>query len=93
LSLKPDNQQKVFDVHFHGGKDYLLNYRYWKSRCIKSGNNTFWDLQNDYRNQSDVNLLFGLMFPCPNGKAPYILQRCYGEGEDLPSTSWGGSPD
>ena len=49
---------------------------------------TSWDLQNSYRNKKSIDLLFGLLFPCPNGKVPYSLQPCYEDGQDLPSPGW-----
>jgi uncharacterized protein len=54
----------------------------------KAAISTSWDLQNSYRGKSKINFLFGLMFPCPNGKVPYGLQPCYQDGQDWPSLSW-----
>lgn len=81
--------QKVFDVHLHGGKDpasQMLDLQ--KAGVYKAAISTSWDLQNSYRNTTGMHVLYGLMFPCPNGKVPYSLQPCFGNGEDWPSIDW-----
>jgi hypothetical protein len=80
---------KVFDVHIHGSKDLsnqLLELE--KAGVYKAAVSTSWNLQNGYRGKSNINLLFGLMFPCPNGKVPYSLQPCFENSQDWPSPSW-----
>jgi uncharacterized protein len=89
LSLRPNDRQKVFDVHLHGSKDgstQLITLE--RTGVYKAAISTSWDLQNSYRGKANVDLLFGLMFPCPNGKVPYSLQPCYGNGQDWPSPGW-----
>ena len=91
MSFSPitHERQKVFDVHIHGSKDVPDQLRTLEQAGVyKAAISTSWDLQNTYRTQSNINLLFGLMFPCPNGKVPYSLQSCYGEGQDWPSLNW-----
>jgi hypothetical protein len=89
LSLKTNERQKVFDVHIHGSKDASAQLiALQQAGVYKAAISTSWDLQNSYRDKSNVNLLFGLMFPCPNGKVPYSLQPCYSDGQDWPSISW-----
>jgi hypothetical protein len=81
--------KRIFDVHLHGSKDasaQLLTLQ--KAGVYKAALSTSWDLQNNYRNISKTPLLYGLMFPCPNGKVPYSLQLCYGKGEEWPLLSW-----
>ena len=81
--------QKIFDVHLHGSKDpsfQMLTLQ--KAGVYKAAISTSWDLQNSYRKISNAHLLYGLMFPCPNGKVPYSLQPCYSLGEDWPSINW-----
>ena len=81
--------QKIFDVHLHGSKDPSLQMlTLQKAGVYKAAISTSWDLQNSYRNIPDADLLYGLMFPCPNGKVPYSLQSCYSLGEDWPSINW-----
>jgi len=91
LSFSPitHERQKVFDVHIHGCKDIADQLTTLELAGVyRAAISTSWDLQNTYRTQSNINLLFGLMFPCPNGKVPYSLQPCYGDGRDLPALNW-----
>jgi hypothetical protein len=89
FSFNQKENRKVFDVHIHGSKDLsnqLMELE--KAGVYKAAVSTSWNLQNSYRDKSKINLLFGLMFPCPNGKVPYSLQPCYEDGQDWPSLSW-----
>lgn len=89
FSPKPKDPQKVFDVHLHGSKDISTQLTALEQAGVyKAAISTSWDLQNSYRGKSKINLLFGLMFPCPNGKVPYSLQPCYENGQDWPPISW-----
>lgn len=91
LSFSPitHERQKVFDVHIHGSKDIADQLTTLEQAGVyRAAISTSWDLQNTYRTQSNINLLFGLMFPCPNGKVPYSLQPCYGDGRDWPALNW-----
>lgn len=89
-SVNPQKaSQKIFDVHLHGSKDPLQQMlTLQKAGVYKAAISTSWDLQNSYRKIPNSRFLFGLMFPCPNGKVPYSLQPCYSKGEDWPSTDW-----
>lgn len=81
--------QKIFDVHLHGSRNPSLQMRtLQKAGVYKAAISTSWDLQNSYRKIPNAHLLYGLMFPCPNGKVPYSLQPCYSMGEDWPSVNW-----
>lgn len=81
--------QKIFDVHLHGSNAPSVQMQTLKkSGVYKAAISTSWNLQNDYRKIPKTNLLFGLMFPCPNGKVPYSLQTCYSMGEDWPTINW-----
>jgi len=85
----PKTPQKIFDVHLHGSKDPSLQMQALRQAGVyKVAVSTSWDLQNTYRNTSNVQVLYGLMFPCPNGKVPYSLQPCYSSGEDWPDSKW-----
>jgi hypothetical protein len=81
--------KKVFDVHLHGSKDPISQMlTLQKAGVYKAAISTSWDLQNNYRNNSKILVLYGIIFPCPNGKVPYSLQPCYSKGEEWPSVSW-----
>ena len=81
--------QKIFDVHLHGSENPDLQISsLQKAGIYKAAISTSWDLQMSYRDIPNVRFLFGLMFPCPNGKVPYSLQPCYRNGEDWPSIIW-----
>jgi hypothetical protein len=86
--LKPQ-PLRIFDVHIHGSQhpDTQLS-TLAKAGVYQAALSSSWDLQDSYRDRTDMNLLFGLMFPCPNGKVPYSLQACYADGAELPSLVW-----
>ncbi|MBP6024072.1 amidohydrolase family protein [Ferruginibacter sp.] len=89
FSPKQNDTQRVFDVHIHGSSDLPDQlFKLEQAGVYKAAISTSWDLQNSYRGKSKVNLLFGLMFPCPNGKVPYSLQSCYQNGQDWPAIEW-----
>lgn len=80
---------KIFDVHLHGSKHPALQMlTLQKAGVYKAALSTSWDLQSSYRNIPNIHLLYGLMFPCPNGKVPYSLQSCYNKGEEWPAINW-----
>ena len=86
---KPVNKQRIFDVHIHGAADVPAQLKALENAGVyKAAISTSWDLQQRYKNESKPDLLFGLMFPCPNGKVPYSLQPCYGDGKDWPTPGW-----
>lgn len=81
--------RKVFDVHLHGSRDVATQLKDLRQAGVyKAAISTSWELQNSYRRDSTLKLLFGLMFPCPNGKVPYSLQPCYTDQQDWPSLKW-----
>ena len=85
----PASSQKIFDVHLHGSKNpssQVLTLQ--KAGVYKAAISTSWELQNRYRGIPNVHFLYGLMFPCPNGKVPYSLQACFDTGEDWPAVGW-----
>lgn len=81
--------QKIFDVHLHGDKDpekqmeELTQHQVYRAAISSS-----WELQENYRNLDGLDLDYGLMFPCPQGKVPYSLQNCFENGEDWPDIQW-----
>jgi len=89
LSLIPKKPKKVFDVHLHGSENISTQLKdLEKASVYKAAISTSWKLQDNYRGSSKINFLFGLMFPCPNGKVPYSLQACYEDGQEWPSLNW-----
>ena len=81
--------RKVFDVHIHGSGNVSAQLSSLESAGVyKAALSSSWDLQNAFRGKSKVEILYGLMLPCPNGKVPYSLQKCYENGEDWPSLEW-----
>ncbi|HEY0679989.1 MAG TPA: amidohydrolase family protein [Chitinophagaceae bacterium] len=89
LSSQTNSPQKVFDVHIHGSKDMSAQLVALEQAGVyRAAISTSWDLQNAYRGKSKINMLYGLMLPCPEGKVPYSLQNCYDDGKDWPSVKW-----
>lgn len=89
FSCKQKSDRKIFDVHLHGSKDLsnqLIGLE--KAGVYKVAISTSWNLQNSYRGKSNINTLYGLMFPCSNGKVPYSLQPCFENGQEWPSPVW-----
>ncbi|WP_026730504.1 amidohydrolase family protein [Flavobacterium denitrificans] len=81
--------QKVFDTHIHGEKDpsaQMLQLE--NSGVYKAAISTSWDLQNTYRKKNSIELLYGLMLPCPNGKVPYGDRFCFSDGKEWPDIKW-----
>lgn len=80
---------KIFDVHIHGAEtpvEQLKELR--KNGVYKAALSSSWEAQESYRNQDSLSLLYGLMFPCSNGKVPYSLQPCFQEGQAYPTVDW-----
>ena len=87
--LQTKDNIKVFDVHIHGSEDVNAQMLALEQAGVyKAAISSSWDLQNNYRDKLKITLLYGLMFPCPNGKVPYSMQPCFGDGKDWPTLSW-----
>lgn len=85
----PESIQKVFDVHIHGDRDQNEQLKKLVANGVyKAALSTSWESQQSYGSQKTPELLFGLMFPCPEGKVPYSLQPCYESGQEWPSIDW-----
>lgn len=83
------NSQKIFDVHVHGAKDAGSQLSILSGAGVyKAALSTSWALQNTYEEEPGMQLLFGLMLPCPNGKVPYSMQPCFSDGKDWPGLQW-----
>lgn len=81
--------QKVFDTHIHGDTDPTMQIQQLENSDVyKAALSTSWDLQNTYRNIHKIELLYGLILPCPNGKVPYSNQLCFSDGKELPDIKW-----
>lgn len=93
LFVKPSENSnlpsKVFDVHLHGSSDPASQVSTLQNASVyKAAISTSWEQQELYRNQTKIQFLYGLMFPCPNGKVPYSLQPCYQNGKEWPAIEW-----
>ena len=92
FSCNSKETRKIFDVHIHGDKGIAAQLNTLKNAGVyKAALSTSWDLQNIYRDSSGIKLMYGLMFPCPNGKVPYSLQPCFSNGQDWPPVNWVGT--
>ncbi|MDO1449299.1 hypothetical protein Q0590_23690 [Rhodocytophaga aerolata] len=86
FSASKKEPPKVFDVHLHGAKDIIGHIKALQAAGVyKAAISSSWEGQSTYRAQSKMSLLYGLMFPCPNGKVPYSLQACFSDGKEWPS--------
>lgn len=81
--------QKVFDTHIHGEQDPNIQMQQLENSGVyKAAISTSWDLQDTYRDKHKIELLYGLMLPCPNGKVPYGNRFCFPDGKELPDIKW-----
>ncbi|SMC62690.1 amidohydrolase family protein [Pedobacter nyackensis] len=81
--------QKIFDVHIHGSNDIVSQLKELKEAGVyKAALSSSWNLQNSYRAHRQIGLLYGLMFPCPNGSVPYSLQPCFENKKEWPPLAW-----
>lgn len=90
ISFQPrSNKRKVFDVHLHGSRSSSEQLKTLQSEGVyKACLSTSWALQETYREMKGIDVAFGLMLPCPNGKVPYSLQMCYEDGSEFPKIAW-----
>lgn len=83
------HSQKIFDTHIHGETEPSIQLQQLQNSGVyKAAISTSWDLQNTYRDKHKIDLLYGLMLPCPNGKVPYSNQLCFSDGKELPDIKW-----
>jgi hypothetical protein len=83
------NPSKIFDVHLHAQKDMNKQLQDFKKyNIIRGAFSSSWDNVEKYRTVTGVKLLFGLMFPCPNGIVPYSGQKCFNNGKEFPDVNW-----
>ena len=84
-----DDRSKIFDVHLHAQKDIQKQFENFKKYHIVSGAfSSSSDKVEKYRTEMHIKLLFGLMFPCPNGIVPYSGQKCFADGKEFPDINW-----
>ena len=89
FSMPVTGQQKVFDVHVHGSKDIRNQLEALTDAGVyKVAVSSSWDLQQQYQSADGLKIVRGIMFPCPNGKVPYSLQKCFEDGGEYPSLKW-----
>lgn len=80
---------KIFDVHLHGSKDINEQISQLKNAGVyKAAISSSWEQQELYRKNAGIKILYGIMFPCPNGKVPYSLQPCFSDGKEWPDINW-----
>jgi hypothetical protein len=86
---KSEKSLRIFDVHIHGTEDPASQTNMLeKAGVYKAAISSSWDLQEKYRDRQSLELLFGLMFPCPVGNVPYSSQPCFEDGSDWPEVDW-----
>lgn len=79
----------VFDAHLHGSRDSTAQLQALRAAGVKTiAVSTSWDDQQRYVDGKDLQVLHGLMFPCPRGKVPYSLQPCHADGHEWPGVDW-----
>lgn len=89
LSSADKNVRKVFDVHLHGHDQIAVQLAALEEAGVyRAAVSTSWDLQDSYRGRSKIDFLYGLMFPCSEGRVPYSLQPCFSNGQDWPAIQW-----
>lgn len=89
FSLQGFAQQRIFDVHLHGAKEPQAQLKGLVSAGVyKIAVSSSWDLQQQYKTGDNLQVLQGLMVPCPEGKVPYSLQPCFEDGREWPSIDW-----
>src|SRR5690606_32694008 len=75
--------------HLHGARDVAGQLNTLTDAAVyKVAISSSWDLQQQYESRDDLEIIRGLMFPCPNGKVPYSLQPCFQDGSEYPSLQW-----
>lgn len=81
--------QKIFDTHIHGEINPATQIQQLENSGVyKAAFSTSWDLQNSYRDKHKLELLYGLILPCPNGKIPYDDRLCFADGKEYPNIKW-----
>ena len=87
--IKEPTATKIFDVHLHGSKGINEQISELKKAGVyKIAISSSWEQQEHYRKNTDIKILYGIMFPCPNGKVPYSLQPCFTDKKEWPEIHW-----
>lgn len=80
---------KIFDVHLHGNPSVEHQLNDLKDHGVyKAAVSTSWPLQQRYSDADSLEILHGLMVPCPDGRVPYSLQPCFDDGTEWPPLDW-----
>jgi hypothetical protein len=86
---KTEKERRIFDVHIHGADDTFTQVQQLTEAGVyRAAISSSWDLQTRYEQQESLELLYGLMFPCPLGKVPYSAQPCFDDGSEWPELDW-----
>lgn len=83
------SQSKIFDTHLHAEKNMDKQFKdFEKYNIVKGAFSHSWEFEEKYRTKTKIKLLFGLMFPCPNGNVPGYGHKCFKDGKDFPDVNW-----
>ena len=89
---KENYQGKIFDAHLHfeeAIKNKEQKIKEFEDYNIVSGAISGpWNASEKYRSGTKIKLLFGLMFPCPDGIMPYGQGKCFEDGKEFPDIRW-----
>lgn len=89
LACSGQVQKNVFDVHLHGEVSAKEQISGLKASGVKGiAISTSWKEQQQYAAENNLDVLHGLLVPCPAGKVPYSLQQCFEDGKEWPDPIW-----
>lgn len=82
-------ERPVFDVHLHGDQSPGQQVNKLQANAVTGfAISTSWHNQQKYTADNNLQVLHGLMVPCPAGKVPYSLQQCFDDGKEWPDIHW-----
>jgi predicted metal-dependent TIM-barrel fold hydrolase len=89
VSCATNEKRIIFDVHLHGSINPQEQLEALEANGVTTiAVSTSWTSQQSYKSKDELNILHGIMIPCPEGKVPYSLQPCFDHGKDLPEIAW-----
>jgi hypothetical protein len=81
--------RSIFDVHLHGAEAPEKQISNLEANGVRiAALSSSWRLQQSYKSTDQLNILQGLMLPCPAGKVPYSLQSCFDDDREWPDLNW-----
>ncbi|WP_018630868.1 amidohydrolase family protein [Niabella aurantiaca] len=84
-----NDRRKVFDVHLHGAAVPGQQLDALTANDVHAiAISTSWPQQQAYQSGPQINVLHGLLLPCPGGRVPYSRQPCFEDGREWPSVAW-----